>query len=54
MFGFVKQILISTMVFFSCILLSVRSLKCILTNNQECKSRPQFVNINSKVLIFSL
>ena len=47
-FGFVKQILISAMMFFGCNLPNVNSWKCISMNNQECKVRPQIVNVNSK------
>ena len=46
MFGFVKQIFISAMMFFGCNLSSVNPLKCISMNNQECKVRPQIVNVN--------
>ena len=31
---------------FGCSLPSVNSLKCISMNNQECKVRPQIVNLN--------
>ena len=31
---------------------SVNSLKCISINNQECKIRPEIVNVNSKEPIF--
>ena len=49
MFGFVKQIFISVMMFFGCNLPSVNSLsKFISMNNQECKVRPQIVNVNSE------
>ena len=44
MFGFVKQIFISEMMFCVFNLSSVNSLKSISMNNQECKVRPQFVN----------
>ena len=47
MFGFVKQIFISAMVFSGCNLSNVNSLKCISMNNQECKLRPEIVNVNS-------
>ena len=40
------------MMFFGCNLPSVNSLKCISMNNQECKVRPQIVNVNSKEPIF--
>ena len=51
MFGFVKQIFISAMMFFGS-LSSVNPLECISMNNQECKVRPEIVNINSKEPIF--
>ena len=44
---FVKQICISAM-FFGCNLSSITPLKCISMNNQECKVRPQIVNVNSE------
>ena len=47
MFGFVKQKFISGMMFFGWNILSINSLKCVLMNNQECKVRPQIVNVNS-------
>ena len=53
MFGFVKKhIFISAMMFFGCNLPNVNSLKCISMNNQECKVRPQIVNVNSKEPVF--
>ena len=52
MFGFVKQIFISAMMFFGCNLSSVNPLKCISMNNQECKVRPQIVNVNSEEPVF--
>ena len=52
MFGFVKQICISAMMFFGCSLPSVHSLKYVSMNNQECKARPQIVNINSENPVF--
>ena len=48
MFRFVKIIFISAMMFFGCSLPRVNSLKCISMNNQECKVRPQIVNVNSE------
>ena len=47
MFGFVKRIFGSVMMFFGCNLSSVNLLKCISMNNQECKVRPELVNVNS-------
>ena len=52
MFRFMKQIFISAMIFFGCNLSSIKSLECISISNQECKVRPEIVNVNSKVPIF--
>ena len=52
MFGFVKRILVSAMMFFSCNLSSVNPLECVSMNNQECKVRPEIVNVNSKEPVF--
>ena len=46
MLAFVKQIFVSEM-FFSRNLSNVNSLKCVSMNNQECKVRPEIININS-------
>ena len=46
MFRFIKQIFVSTM-FFGCNVSSVNLSKCALMNNQECKTRPEIININS-------
>ena len=51
MFRFVKQIFISTMMLFSS-LSNVNPLECILIKNEECKVRPEIVNINSNDPIF--
>ena len=52
MFKFVKQTFISAMTFFTCYLPSVNSLSCISMNNQECKTRPQIVNVNGDEPVF--
>ena len=52
MFEFVKQVFISAMMFFGCNLSNVNSSKCISMNNQECKVRPQIVNVNSDEPVF--
>ena len=52
MLGFVKQIFISRMTFFGCTLPSISSLKCISMNNQECKIRPEIVNVNNDEPVF--
>ena len=46
MFGFVKRIFVSTMMFFGCNLSSINPLECVSINNQECKVRPEIVNVN--------
>ena len=51
MFKFIKQIFISTLMFFGS-LLNVNSLECISLKNQECKLRPEIVNIDSNDPIF--
>ena len=52
MFGFVKRIFVSAMMFFGCNLSSVNSLECVSMDNQEWKVRPEIVNVNSKEPIF--
>ena len=51
MFKFVKQIFISTMIFFGS-LSNINPLKRISIKNQECKVRPEIVDINSNNPIF--
>ena len=51
MFGFIKQIFISTLMYFSN-LSSVNSLEFISMKNRECKVRPEIVDINSNNPIF--
>ena len=46
-----KQIFVSTMMFFGS-LYSVNSLECVSMKNQECKVRPEIVNISSNNPIF--
>ena len=42
-----KRIFVSVMMFFGCNLSSVNPLECVSMNNQECKVRPEIVNVNS-------
>ena len=51
MFIFIKQIFISTLIFFAS-LSSVNPLECISMKNQEYKVRPEIVNVNSNDPIF--
>ena len=54
MFRFVKPIFVSTMIFFGCDLLNVNLLECVSMNNQECKVRPEVVNVMVTSLYFIL
>ena len=40
------------MIFFGCGLSSLNLLECVSMNNQECKVRQEFVNVNSNEAIF--
>ena len=45
--GLLRNAFFTAMKFFSCNVLNVNSLKCVSMNNQECKIRPQIINVNS-------
>ena len=47
MFRFIKKVFVAAMTFFGCNVPNVNPLKCVLMNNQECKIRPQMMNISS-------
>ena len=47
MFGFIKKWFFIAVTFFSC-----NAIKCVSMNNQECKIRPEILNINSNELSF--
>ena len=51
MFKFIKQIFISTIMFFGS-LSNVNPLKCVSMKNRECKVRPEIINVNSKEPLF--
>ena len=51
MFRFIKQIFVSTLMFFDS-LSSVNPLECVSMNNKECKVRPEIVNVNSNEPLF--
>ena len=53
MFEFIKKTFISTMMFFGS-LSSVNPLECVSMNKQECKVRPEIVNVNSNEPLFYL
>ena len=54
MFGFVKRIFVSAMIFFGCNLSSVNLLSCVPIDNQECKVRQKIVNVIVTSLYFLL
>ena len=47
-----KRTFVSAMMLFGCNLPSVNPLECVSMNNQECKVRPEIVNVNSKETVF--
>ena len=47
MFGFINKCFFVAMMFLGCNLSSVNSLECVPMNNQECKVKPEIVNVNS-------
>ena len=51
MFKFIEKIFISTITFFAS-LSSGNLLECISMKNQECKVRPEVVNVNSNEPLF--
>ena len=51
MFRLVNQIIITTMMFFGS-LPSMNSLECVSTSNQECKARPEIVDLSSNDPLF--
>ena len=51
MLGFIKKWFFTGVVFLS-ILTDLDSLSCISVNNQECKVRPQIVNVNGDDPVF--
>ena len=52
MLGLIKKSFFTTMMLFGCNLSNINSLKCFSMNNQECKIRPEIVNVNSDELVF--
>ena len=51
MLGFIKRCFFAGLAFLS-ILTGVNLLSCILMNNEECKVRPQIVNVNGDNPVF--
>ena len=51
-FEFIKKCFFTAMTFFSCNVFNVNSLECVSMNNQECKMRPEILNINTNKPLF--
>ena len=47
MFGFIKKIVFTTMMFFSWNEIKVNPLVCVTMTNQQCKIRTKIIDINS-------
>ena len=53
MFGFIKKAFLAGLTVLSYVnQLSTNQLSCISMNNQECKVRPEIINVNSNEPIF--
>ena len=53
-FEFIKKYFFTAMIFFNFDLSDVNSLECVSMNNQECKIRPEIIDINTNELLFYL
>ena len=51
MFGFIKKVFFMGLTILSS-LAGTNSLTCISMNNQECKVRPEIINVNSDEPVF--
>ena len=51
MLGFIKKCFFTVLKFLSAVM-DINLLSCILMNNQECKVRPQIVNVNQDDPVF--
>ena len=49
---YIKKCLFTATTFFSSNVLNVNSLECVSMNNQECKIRPEIINLNTNELLF--
>ena len=52
MFGFNKKCFFTAMTFFKSNVFNVNSLECVSRNDQECKIRPEIINLNTNESIF--
>ena len=52
MFGFIKKCFFIAITFFNFNLSNVNSLECVSINNQECKIKPEIINLNTNEPLF--
>ena len=52
MYGFIKKVFFTAMTCFSFNVLSVNSLEYISMKNQECKIRPEIINVKTNNPVF--
>ena len=52
MFEFITKIIVKAMYFFSCNVLKAVPVKCVSIINQECRIRPEIINIDSNEPIY--
>ena len=52
MFGFIKNVFVVAMILFTFNLPNVKSLECVLMNNQECTIRSEIINVNTNEPMF--
>ena len=53
MFGFIKKMFLTGLTVLSCVNpLRINQLSSISMNNQECKARPEIINVNSDESVF--
>ena len=52
MFRSIKTVFFAAMTLFICNELNIKPLKCVSMDKNECKIRPEVININSNELLF--
>ena len=52
MLRYIKKCFFTAITFFSSNVLNVNSLECVSMNNQECKIRPEIINLNTNEPLF--
>ena len=52
MFGFIKKVFVVAMTFFNFNPSNVNPSECVSMNNQNCKIRPEIINVNNNELVF--